>query len=496
MSIINYYRLIRDIRKKGVKRHPMYEKSKAMKIFMYIMVGFWAVYLAFFGVLMARAMADDSREAYDTINGGMIVFLIIDYLMRYTMQETPAQMIRPFKTLPIKENFLHNVFLVRIGMSAYNLFWLCYFLPFGLISIAFSHHLGFLNLLGYLIGVWLLFVLNGYWYLFWRTLVNHHFVWHAAPLVIYAAIVWFGMIDGDWAFYGQMRFVRGFIVWNPLTFLAMALAIALAFFVNRYFQKKAVYREISRRETVKKVKTQQMSFLDRYGEVGGYLKLEIKSIMRNPVVRKSFLSGLFATLMLCTLHAFTDAYGGFMRSFICVYCFAAMSIINLTNVMGVEGNYIDGLMSRKESVLSLLKAKYYFNIMLMVLPLLFCILPVVEGKMDVIEVLGCLLFSIGVIMPCVFQMAVYNTTTLNLVEKMQGGTNNTKVQMVVSLAALFVPMIVMYVLIVCFSTMVAGTIMSVMGLAGMMLSPWWLRNIYERFMLRRYENMSSFRASR
>ena len=93
------------------------------------------------------------------------------------------------------------------------------------------------------------------------------------------------------------------------------------------------------------------------GGIGEYLKLEVISIIRNKNVKKQFWSGTFASIMLCSVFAFTDVYDDspFMRCFICEYCFSCLAVVLLTGVMGVEGNYIDGLMSRKESILNLLK---------------------------------------------------------------------------------------------------------------------------------------------
>jgi hypothetical protein len=51
-------------------------------------------------------------------------------------------------------------------------------------------------------------------------------------------------------------------------------------------------------------------------------------------------------------------------------------------------------------------------------------------------------------------------------------------------------------LVECFNDDVAAISMISIGLIGTVLHPLWLRNIYERFMKRRYENMDGFRNSR
>ena len=497
MNFYQLYRLISKNKKLAMKRHPMFEQNKVAKVMGYIFIAYWAVCLLIAGVAMANGLDEGGREAYDVINGGLIFFLIIDFFGRFGMQETPAQEVKPYRLLPIKTNFLLNTFLVKMGLSEGNLFWFFFFVPFAVITILMKPFFGFFNFFGYLLGIWLVFVANGYWYLLWRTFINQKMVCILFPVAIYAALIYFGIIDGSFLFDSSMVFARGFITGNVWSFVGVLAVIAVLFFVNRIFQDKFIYQEISKQEKVKKVRSREMSFLNRFGQIGEYLKLEIKSVQRNSVVRKQFITGIICMLMLCSLFAFTDAYNeGFMRTFVCCYCFACLGVITLTSVMCVEGNYIDGLMSRRESVLSLLKAKYLFNCAMMIIPVLFIIYPICEGKATVMEMFGCLFFTTGVIFPFLFQLAVYNNTTVHLNNQLTKSGRSTKAQVFVSMLAMFVPMGIMYAFIVLFDKDIAGTILCVIGLAGSLAAPLWLRNIYKRFMNHRYENMAGFRQTR
>jgi len=270
------------------------------------------------------------------------------------------------------------------------------------------------------------------------------------------------------------------------------------YIINFRLQKVAIYVEIAKTEVVKQFKTHNMTFLDRFGVIGEYLKLEMKSTVRNLVVRKQFITGSLCMLMLCGLFSFSDIYDDwpFMQVFICMYCFTCFGVMTLTTVMCVEGNYIDGLMVRRETVLSLLKAKYYYQCLMLIVPLLFSLMPIMEGKITWLTALGCLLFTAGAVFPFIFQLAVYNDITIHLNEKLTKTGRDTKVQMLMAGGALFLPMLIMYALVQCFNDHVAACSMITIGLIGMLLHPLWLRNIYKRFMKRRYDNMDGFRNSR
>lgn len=501
------YRLISHNQRLQERRHPMFEKNMAMKVFGYIFVAFWALYFITFGVSFFYIFDGGPLEAFDMVDGGLIIFLTLDFLTRFGMQETPAQDIKPYKLLPIPQNFLLNVFLVRMGLRAYNLFWFFFFVPFGILAI--PQFYGLWGLVGYLLGIWLVFVLNSYWYLLWRTFINRNMLAFIPPVLLYAAGIYFGLVDDEYTrqilgenhlqplFYGCLYLMRWFAQWDIRGVLTVFAAILPLFFANRYFQGKSIYFEISKAEVVKNVKSNQMTWLDKFGEIGEYLKLEIKSTQRNAAIRKQFVTGVICMTLFCSIFAFTDIYDNdFMRIYICTYCFACLGVMTLTMVMCPEGNYIDGLMARKESVLSLLKAKYYFNFIMLLVPLIFSLMPVFKGKLTVVDVLGCMFFTSGVVFPFLFQLAVYNDNTVHLNAKLTKSGTSTKAQMIFSLAGLFVPMIVMYTLMACFTEDIAAWCMFVIGVVGTALHPWWLRNVYNRFMARRYKNMDGFRNSR
>ena len=493
------YKQISHHQRLQTRRHPMFEKNMAMKIFGYFFIAFWAVYLVVLGVSCYSLFDGTALEAFDWVDGGMIWFLILDFLSRFAMQETPAQNIKQYKLQNSPTGFLLHTFLCRMGLQAYNLFWTFFFVPFGLLAI--PQFYGVVGFIGFIVGWWLMFVLNSYWYLLWRTLLNRNYLSLCVPLVIYALLIYLGIFfdeDHQWLFQGTIHLMRGFCQWNPLCWLFFAALVTPLYLINYRLQKTAIYVEIAKTEEVKMVKTNNMKFLDKFGIIGEYLKLELKSTVRNLVVRKQFITGSLCMLMLCGLFSFSDVYDDFpfMRVFICVYCFTCLGVMTLTTIMCAEGNYIDGLMVRKETVLSLLKAKYYFQCMILIVPSLFSLMPIIQGKITPMTALGCLLFTTGAVFPFIFQLAVYNDSTIHLNEKLTKSGRDTKVQMLMSGAALFLPMLVMYALVQCFNDEVAAISMITIGLTGTVLHPWWLRNIYERFMKRRYENMDGFRNSR
>ena len=263
-------------------------------------------------------------------------------------------------------------------------------------------------------------------------------------------------------------------------------------------QKQVVYKELSKTEVVKKLKkVAEYKFLDRFGEVGEYMRLEIKLLTRNKVPRSQFFLGLSIMLCFSVLLAFTNVYDGdFMRYFICVYNFAILGVLVLSQTMSYEGNYLDGLMSRKESILNLLRAKYYVQCTLLLLPFIIMIIPIVKGKLTLLSALSCFFLTCGFTFWVLMQLAVFNKLTLNLNTKLTGkNSGGTIFQSMIIMAGFFGPILVIRLFSALFSESTSLLIILIVGLTFTLSHPLWMRNIYKRFMKRRYENMEGFRSS-
>jgi hypothetical protein len=263
-------------------------------------------------------------------------------------------------------------------------------------------------------------------------------------------------------------------------------------------QMGLIYDEISKKEKTKLKHVSEFKALNRFGQIGEYLKLEIKSTMRNKAIRARFIQGVCFITFFSMAIAFLDIYRtSFERNFFCLYCFVFFGSVNLTKVMCPEGNYIDLLMVHEENILTLLRAKYYYYCGVLLLPFLITLVPVFMGKFSLIMVLAYLFTVTGPIYFLLFQMAIYNKQTLPLNEKLTGKNQmENKWQIIVSMTTMFAPVIIISLLQLVFSANVAYWILFLSGLAITLTEPYWLRSIYRRMMLRRYENLEGFHASR
>lgn len=127
---------IRRNQKLAAKRNPMYDRNRFAKFLIYLFTAFWAAYLILMGVTLPIAFEEGfpTMEPYDMLNACLPGFLFIDFLLRFLFP-TPVQQIKPYLLLPIKKQQLINVLLVQVGLKAFNLFWLFFFVPFAAMTV-------------------------------------------------------------------------------------------------------------------------------------------------------------------------------------------------------------------------------------------------------------------------------------------------------------------------------------------------------------------------
>ena len=475
----------------------MFEANQYGKFFAYLGFAFFVLYFMAIGTFLGWAAVNE--DEYQMIFILLPFLLIIDFFGRFVSQQTPVMLVKPYLLMPFSRYTAVECFLVSQLIDASNFVWMSLFLPYTFICVCGSMTL--LQGLVMLLLLHLMILVNSQWYLLVRTLVNRSLFWWALPVIVYGAVIvpLFFLADKSVEkIFDQVFDFIGEYAFSWQSFLLFIVLFIVLFLINRKMQMRFIYDEISKQEKTKLKHVSEFSALNRFGQIGEYLKLEIKSTMRNKAIRTRFIQGVVVITMLSLLIAYTDTYtGGFARNMWCLYCFVFFGAVNLVKVMGPEGNYIDLLMVHEENILTLLRAKYYFYCAIVLLPFLLLLPPIISGKFSLLMILAYLLITTGPEYCLLFQLAIWNKQTLPLNDKITGKNQfENKLQLIIELIVFFVPVLFVLILQALFSDTVAYVVMIVIGLAFTLAEPYWMRNIYQRMMRHRYENLEGFHSTR
>jgi hypothetical protein len=491
MNKIQLFKLLRKNIKLSEKRSPVFEQNKWAKALIYFLSALFVIYLIMYGAIIGSA-ADGEPG---TMIAAMMIILPIDFLLRFIFQNTPAMMAKPYILMPISRYSVIECFLVSSHFSGYNFLWLGMFIPYSII-LFFSG--GFWATIYVLILSLLFIILNSQIYLFFRTLINRSPLWFIPAILFYAlpfTPLVFNLSGKTFEkTFEAIRFAG--TAWWMLPLILLLLASM--FMVNRHFQFKYVYEEISKKTEKELKHVSQFRFFNRFGLMGEYLKIELKSNIRNRTMKSRCILSLVMVSFFSAIIAYTSIYDNpMMINFWLLYCFALYSMTSLIKIMGQEGNYIDLLMTQRENILALLKAKFWFYCCVLVIPFIIMLPAVFTGKFTILMLFAYMLLVGGCMHFIIFQLAVYNKQTLPLQLKVTGkGNYENGIQIGIEMAIMFVPAIILTIGYFTIGLTATYIFMCIVGLAFIVTSNWWLRNIYNRMMKRRYENIEGFHSTR
>ena len=488
MNKLQLFKLLRKNINLSYKRNPAFEQNRGAKVLIGFGAAMFVLYLILYGVLIGMA-ADGEAGILIT---AMIIILPIDFLLRFIFQTTPAMMVKPYILLPISRYSAIECFLISSHFSGFNFLWLGLFIPFAIIVL--SAGAPFLQVLYVILMAQLLIILNSQVYLFFRTLVNRNVLWIIPGLLLYTIPFIPSILTMNKKTLGHTldAIQANSTAWWLLPIVLLFLCGL--FLLNRHLQFKYVYEEISKQKEKQLKKVSQFAFFNRFGIIGEYLKIELKSNLRNKTMKQRCIMSLALVIVFSGLIAYTSIYDNpMMINFWCLYCFAIYGMTALIKIMGQEGNYISLLMTQRENIISLLKAKYWFYCVVLIIPFLIMLPAVFKGKFTLLMLFAYMFLVAGLIHFIIFQLAVYNKQTIPLQLKVTGkGNFENGMQIVIELGALIIPGMIVGIGYLTVGLTATYIFMCVVGLAFIITYPIWIRNIYNRMMKRRYENIEGF----
>lgn len=507
LNIFQLYPLLQKHTTLSEKRSPLFFQGRIAKFMSYFMMCFVAIYLMGFSILFALAATDlKSLTAYEFMYSFTPFIFTIDFCVRFTFQQTPLQQVKPYVLLPISKYTCIDFFIIRSLITKGNLIWMFMFVPFAVMAIIFAE--GALLTILFLLGFYLIELIVSQLYSIIRTLVNKNFFWWIVVLPIICIIYfpvffdknWNITIDFDHLIKAYSQLGNWICNGNTIAWGGLLAILGVAVYANRMLQHEAVYKELAREEKSIKVDSKlRFKFLGKLGLTGEFIKLEIISIRRNKNVRKIFISANLFVLVLSLLCSFTSAYDEMgMIKFWIIYNFAIYGIMMLLRIMTFEGNYIERLMMGHSTIESLLKAKFYIYSVILIFPFVLMLPMFFTGKVSFLMLISFMVYTAGVDNFLFMQLAVYNTQTAPLNQKITGKTmvENSWVIIIIEILAFALPIILTRFL--CFFSCENTTyiLLTLIGTIFIITHKIWIRNIYDRLNARKYSNIESMIATR
>ena len=259
---------------------------KILMIFgaLYFIVVFLALGVGSFFIIQDAKLGDPLR----VVNQFLIYYLLMDLYARYMFQKMPIMNIKPLLYMPFKKSAVVKYSLGKTVLSFFNWMHAFFFVPFSIVLIIQDYDP--LSVIGWHVGLMALFYCNNFINIMMN---NQDRIFY--PMVVILAVLGLCQYNGwfDITVYTAPIFDSFFDIPWSATLPVLAL-IGLIYASYSYF-KKHMYLDGGLATKHTEAKTEDYTWLNRFGNLGTFLKNDIKLIKRN---KRSKTTVLLSVLFL------------------------------------------------------------------------------------------------------------------------------------------------------------------------------------------------------
>lgn len=275
------------------------------------------------GFLLYPGLEKSGVNPIVLVNKYIIYYVVVDLIFKLLLQKIPVINVKPLLTLPIKRSTVVNFAISKTLVSFFNIIHLFFLVPFT-ISLMINGDDAVSGLLWFFSIFMFIYCSN-----FLNLLLDSKTNLLIGFAVIVATIAglqyyeFFDVTDYTGAFF-QSSYDSKYMVALPVVLLAILWVLTFKYFQNHL----RLDAGLSKKQV--EARTENLSWLERYGFVGTFLKNDIRMIKRNKRPRSSvimsflfvfygiiFYSGAIEAYDNAHMHMFAAIFvtGGFLFTF-------------------------------------------------------------------------------------------------------------------------------------------------------------------------------------
>ncbi|KGK30436.1 DUF5687 family protein [Cellulophaga sp. E6(2014)] len=395
---------------KSFFRAASLKSSIAIKILM----GFAAVYMTaiFIGMgIGAYFVIEDMNigDPFDVINKFIIYYLIVDLVFRYMLQKMPVTNIKPLLYLPFKKSQVVNFSLAKTIVSYFNWSHAFFFIPLSIVLLTKGYSAT--GIIGWHLALIAIIYCNN----FINVLVNNKdsifypLVGLMAILGLFQYLQWFDITTYTAPFFNALYTLP----W--ISIILWLLAFGLYYAAFNYF-KKNLYLDAGLQTKQTIAKTEDLSWLNRFGNLGTFLKNDIKLIKRNKRSKMAVITSFFFIFYGFLFFTGTiEAYDGpIWRIFAGIFISGGFLFSFGQFVPSWDSSYYPLMMSQNIKYKEYLNSKWYLMVIATIISTIIASFYLYFGLDAYLAVLVGAIYNIGVNSYVVLLGGAYTRTPIDL----------------------------------------------------------------------------------
>jgi len=345
----------------------------------------------------------------------------------------------------------------------------------------------------YLLAVISLAIFNNYAALYFKRISAEN-IWVVLPalfiLTVIALLEYFKVFSI--AAFSNIIFLQ--VTFHPLIAIIFPVIAVTMFLINARYLRNNLYVEELKSGEQKKSST-DYPFLDRFGDVGTLVALEIKLILRNKRPKATVTKGLiflvYGFLFYKPNVIASEKFS--MMLFPAIFMSGNTILLYGQFMFGWQGAEFDGLLSNKVGIRTFFKAKFLLlTISATLLTILISFYGLISWKILVIQ-FAAYFYNIGVGTVIVLYFA---TTNFKFIDLSKGASFNWQgvgaSTMIMALPMLVAPYLI-YFSLSFISPYLGLAAMGLIGVAGLLSRNFWIDVLVNAFNKRKYKIAAGFR---
>ncbi|MGV3539118.1 MAG: DUF5687 family protein [Rufibacter sp.] len=403
---------------KEATRSSVWQKNLAVNLvlgFFMLILLLYVVLLGFFMHELVQAIKPES-DTVAVVNNALLYYFLFDLALRFLMQELPVLGIQPYLHLPVGKARLVHFVLWKSITSLFNFLPLLLFIPFALKTLPDVYGTG--GAWMWVLGLFLLTLVNNFLTLYFKRQLVEKPLATVGFLLAVAAVAM-----ADYLGYISLGSASGVFFsglgTNAIWLLAPIALLISVYLINYKFLIDHTYPEEMRVRKASKVgDSKEIGFLQRFGEMGTLIGLELKLIMRHKRPKSTATMSIFFLaygFLFYTNKMYSDGFAMLIFPGIFMTGFLMLSYGQF--VPGWQSAHFDALLTKRLSPYTFFLGKFWLFVpgctVAYLITLLYGFMPEIGGKVMLINT-ACFFYNIGINTFVVLYLSTYNKKRIDL----------------------------------------------------------------------------------
>lgn len=421
----------------------------------------------------------------------IIYYFLIGLLVRFQIQELPSLTLQPYLSQNIKRSRILRFLNVRSLLHLFNFLPLFVFIPFSIVDIA--PKFGSITAICFVVAMYALVLTNHFLNMYIKRKSVSNSWWFVSiilAIIILKSLDHLKLIS----FEKSSASIFLFLINYPVVCIVPIMIAGITFYINNNYLRGHLYIEELVGETKLKA-SKNFAFLNKLGETGDIIALDIKLILRNKRPRSLIiLSGVFLLygFLVYPQYLQTESYS---MLFLFALLITGLFISNYGQFLfSWQSSHFDGMMSYNINMQQYIKAKFTLFVTVCSLQFVMASLyGLMSWKIIPIQT-AAFLWSIGVNTFITIYAATFNYKYLNLSRSASMNFQGIgAIQWLQSLGISFGPVLIFFLLNKFIGFWTAILTISGIGIIGLFFHESIIQWLAKEFNTRKHKILEGFR---